>query len=97
VIPTTYLTAKAGPREAINSKRIMICRGIACCSVIDVINSSQQCLLNVDVLPIILEFLPVKEIMRSRRVCKKWKEAVRRAIAHDNFFVESVEAYNLQW
>ena len=79
----------------LNSKRIMICRGIACCSVIDVINSSQEYLLNVDVLPIILEFLPVKEIMRSRRVCKKWEEAVRRAIAHDIFFVESVEAYNL--
>jgi hypothetical protein len=75
-------------------ERIMICRGIACCSVIDVINLPELHLF-VDVLPIILEFLPVKEIMRSRRVCKKWKDSVRRAIAHDNFYVDSVEAYNL--
>jgi hypothetical protein len=72
----------------------MICRGIACCSVIDVINLPELHLF-VDVLPLIFEFLPVKEIMRSRRVCKKWKEAVRRAIAHDNFYLDSVEAYNL--
>ncbi len=94
----------------------MICRGVACCSVIDVINTPEAIVINtpqerhllkymiasVDVLPIIsadelahiLEFLPVKEIMRSRRVCKQWKDAVRKAIAHGNFCVYRVAGYN---
>src|SRR6056300_1229391 len=53
--------------------------------------------LSVDVLPNIFGFLRgAKEIMRQRRVCKKWKEAVKKTIvpASTNFIVKSMEGYN---
>jgi hypothetical protein len=51
--------------------------------------------LSVDVLPNILAFLPLKNIMRSRRINKKYREAVRRTIVPPtDFWVDSMEKYN---
>jgi hypothetical protein len=48
-----------------------------------------------DVLPNILGFLPVENIMRSRRINKKLMEAVKKAIVPlTNFRVDCVENYN---
>ena len=44
-----------------------------------------------DIVANILGWLCVKEIMRSRRVCKKWKEAVRKTIAPLGEFVFPVK------
>ena len=49
----------------------------------------------VDVLPNILGFLLVEDIMRSRRINKRVKEAVRKTIVPlTDFCVDSVENYN---
>ena len=52
--------------------------------------------LSVDVLANIFGFLDgPKDIMRKRRVCKKWKEAVKMTIVPPtNFLVDSAEKYN---
>jgi hypothetical protein len=51
--------------------------------------------LSKDVIPRILSFLPLKEIMPKRRVCKKWKEAARKTIAPlADFRVYSLDSYN---
>jgi len=52
--------------------------------------------LSVELLANIFEFLGgPKDIMQKRRVCKKWKEAVRMAtVPPSEFFVNSVEKYN---
>ena len=54
-----------------------------------------------DDIPCILSFLTLKEIMPKRRVCKKWKEAVRKTIvppsphSNDSYFsVHSEGKYN---
>ena len=47
-----------------------------------------------DIVAIILSWLHIKEIMRSRRVCKKWTEAVRKTIVPCNFSVNSMQRYN---
>jgi hypothetical protein len=53
------------------------------------------CLSSVDVLPNIFAFLGVKDIMRNRRVNKKWKEAVKITIVPlCDFCVASVRRYN---
>jgi hypothetical protein len=51
--------------------------------------------LSKDVIPRILSFLPLKEIMPKRRVCKKWNEVVKMTIVPlTDFRVDSVEKYN---
>jgi hypothetical protein len=52
--------------------------------------------LSVDVLADILGFLGgAKDIMQKRRVCKKWKEAVKKTIVPPTaFWVHNVERYN---
>jgi hypothetical protein len=51
--------------------------------------------LSKDVIPSILSFLPMNEIMLKRRVCKNWKEAVKKTIVPPSYFcVDSVEKYN---
>ncbi len=51
---------------------------------------------SVDVLAIIFAFLGVKDIMLKRRVCKKWKEAVKMTIVPTtDFCVDSMEEYNV--
>jgi hypothetical protein len=48
-----------------------------------------------DIMAIILGWLGVEDVMRSRRVCKKWKEAARKTIVPlCKFSVHSVENYN---
>ncbi len=50
-----------------------------------------------DIMAIILSWLRVEEIMCSRRVCKKWKEAVRKTIvplSRFGFYVDDVQKYN---
>ena len=48
-----------------------------------------------DLLVNILEFLPIKEIMCNRRVSKKWGEAIKKAVPHGDFSVNSVEKYDV--
>ena len=46
----------------------------------------------------ILAFLPPEEIMRSRRVCKRWKDAAKKTIVPiptDEFKVDNERNYNL--
>jgi hypothetical protein len=51
--------------------------------------------LSIDEVASILSFLPLKEIMPKRRVCKKWKEAVKNTIVPPtDFRVESEWEYN---
>ena len=51
--------------------------------------------LSKDVIPSILSFLPLKEIMPKRRVSKKWNEAVKNTIIPPtDFSVDSVEKFN---
>ncbi len=48
-----------------------------------------------DIMAIILSWLRVNEIMCSRRVCKKWTEAVKKTIVPlGEFVVNNVESYN---
>ncbi len=51
-----------------------------------------------DIVAIILSWLGVKDVMRSRRVCKKWKEAVKKTIVptSNNYYfrVYNVKSYN---
>jgi hypothetical protein len=52
--------------------------------------------LSVDVLADIFGYLDdIQDIMQKRRVCKKWKEAVKMTIVPPtNFLVDSAEKYN---
>ena len=51
--------------------------------------------LSSDVLANVLCYLDVKQIMPKRRVCKKWKEAVKKTIVPPtNFRVDSMDNYN---
>jgi len=48
-----------------------------------------------DVVAIIFGFFPPKDIMRMRRVCKKWREAAKTTIVPmAEFSVDSVVKYN---
>src|SRR5210317_1251768 len=48
-----------------------------------------------DIMADILSWLRVKEIMLSRRVCRKWTEAVRKTIVPlCDFCVDTMEHYN---
>ena len=40
-----------------------------------------------DVLVNILEFLPIRNIMCSRRVSKKWREMIKKVVPHGDFSV----------
>ncbi len=51
--------------------------------------------LSIDVLANILGFLRIKDIMQKRRVCKKWKEAVKKTIVPlTDFRVDNVKNYS---
>jgi hypothetical protein len=53
------------------------------------------CLSNIDVLANIFAFLGVEEIMQKRRVCKKWKEAVKMTtVPPTDFVVNNVQKFN---
>src|SRR6056300_1482794 len=47
-----------------------------------------------DIMANILGWLRVKEIMGKRRVCKKWKEAVRKTVPTTDIWVGDTKEYN---